>query len=158
MLLGKSGGQLLIAPGKMKWLGQRENDAQLSICLVEKLKSHGKTDYLKPFIYFIWRLVTLQYVVIFAILSHESAMGVPVSLYARQQKRHRCKEQIFALCGRRRGWDEFERISLKRVYYHKWNISSAQLRCIRQGAQGLFTGTTLRDAMGREMGGGFRWK
>ena len=27
---------------------------------------------------------------------------VTMTLYARQQKRHRCKEQTFALCGRRR--------------------------------------------------------
>ena len=30
---------------------------------------------------------------------------IMLSLYARQQKRHRCKEQTFGLCGRRRGWD-----------------------------------------------------
>ena len=35
MLLGKSGGQLLIAPKRMKWLGQRSNDAQLWMCLVK---------------------------------------------------------------------------------------------------------------------------
>ena len=28
------------------------------------------------------------------------------TLYARQQKRHRCKEQTFALYGRRQGWDD----------------------------------------------------
>ena len=28
-----------------------------------------------------------------------------MTLYARQQKRHRYKEQIFGLCRRRRGWD-----------------------------------------------------
>ena len=27
-------------------------------------------------------------------------------LYARQQKRHRYKEQTFGLCGRRQGWDD----------------------------------------------------
>jgi len=27
-------------------------------------------------------------------------------VYARQQKRHRCKEQTFGLSGRRRGWDD----------------------------------------------------
>ena len=27
-------------------------------------------------------------------------------LYARQQERHRCKEQTFGLCGRRGGWDD----------------------------------------------------
>ena len=31
---------------------------------------------------------------------------VMITLYARQQKRHRCIEQSFGLCGRGRGWDE----------------------------------------------------
>ena len=31
---------------------------------------------------------------------------VTMTLYARQQKRHRYKEQAFGLCGRRRGWDD----------------------------------------------------
>ena len=31
---------------------------------------------------------------------------VMMTLYARQQKRHRCKEQTFGLCGRRQGWDD----------------------------------------------------
>ena len=30
----------------------------------------------------------------------------PLPLYARQQKRHRCIEQSFGLCGRGRGWDD----------------------------------------------------
>ena len=30
---------------------------------------------------------------------------VTMTLYVRQQKRHRCKEQNFGLCGRRQGWD-----------------------------------------------------
>ena len=36
MLLGKSGRQLLIAPERMKQLGQSRNDAQLWVCLVVK--------------------------------------------------------------------------------------------------------------------------
>ena len=39
MLLGKSRGQLPIAPERMKQLDQSGNDAQLRICLVEKVKS-----------------------------------------------------------------------------------------------------------------------
>ena len=39
MLLGKSGGQLLIVPERMKWLGQIGNDTQLWMCLVLKVKS-----------------------------------------------------------------------------------------------------------------------
>ena len=30
---------------------------------------------------------------------------VMINLYARQQKRHRCIEQSFGLCGKGRGWD-----------------------------------------------------
>ena len=39
MLLGKSRGQLLIAPERMKWLGQNRNNTQLCMCLVVKVKS-----------------------------------------------------------------------------------------------------------------------
>ena len=31
-----------------------------------------------------------------------------ITLYVRQQKRHRCIEQSFGLCGRGRGWDVWE--------------------------------------------------
>ena len=32
---------------------------------------------------------------------------VTMTIYVRWQKRHRCKEQTFGLCGRRRrGWDD----------------------------------------------------
>ena len=31
---------------------------------------------------------------------------VTITLYVRQQKRHRCIEQSFVLCGRGRGWDD----------------------------------------------------
>ena len=31
---------------------------------------------------------------------------VTITLYARQKKRHRCIEQTFGLCGRRRGWND----------------------------------------------------
>ena len=52
------------------------------------------------------------------------------------------------------GW--FERVALKRVYYHMWNRSPVQVWCMRQGAQGWCTGMTQRDGMGREVGAGFR--
>ena len=38
-LLGKSGGQLLIAPERMKWLGQSRKDAELWMCTKVKVKS-----------------------------------------------------------------------------------------------------------------------
>ena len=79
---------------------------------------------------------------------------VMMTLYARQQKRHRCKEETFGLCRRRTGWDDS--IALKHVYYHMQNRSPVQVRCMRQGAQGWCTVMTLKDGMGREVGGGFR--
>ena len=44
----------------------------------------------------------------YSILTHiymEFKKMVTVTLYAEQKKRHRCTEQTFRLCGRRRGWD-----------------------------------------------------
>ena len=55
----------------------------------------------------------------YSMLTHiymELRMMVMMTLYMRQQKRHRCKEWTFGLCERRRGWDD-ERIALKHVYY-----------------------------------------
>ena len=53
------------------------------------------------------------------------------------------------------GW--FERIALKHVYWHMWNRSPVQLRCMRQGAQGWCTGMTLRDGMRGRWEGGSGW-
>ena len=51
------------------------------------------------------------------------------------------------------GW--FERVALKRVYYHMCSGSPVQVQCMRQGAHGWCTGMILGDGMGREVGGGF---
>ena len=53
------------------------------------------------------------------------------TLYAKQKKRHRCTEQTFGLCGRRRGWDVSREQHLN-VYYLGWNRSPAQVGCMRQ--------------------------
>ena len=50
------------------------------------------------------------------------------------------------------------KLASKHVYYHMWNRSPVQVQCMRQGAQGWCTGMTLRDGMGREVGGGFRMR
>ena len=39
-----------------------------------------------------------------------------ITLYAEQKKRHRCIEQSFRLCGRRRGWD-VSREQHRNIYY-----------------------------------------
>ena len=45
---------------------------------------------------------------------------VMITLYARQQKRHRCIEQSFGLCGRGRGWMIWENgIEIRIISYMK---------------------------------------
>ena len=80
-----------------------------------------------------------------------------MTLYARQQKRHKCKEQTFGVWKKARVG--FERQHWNMCYYHMWNKSPVQVRCMRQGTQGRSTGTILRDGMGREVGRQFRiWR
>ena len=44
MLLGKSGGPLLIAPERVRWLGRSGNDTQLWMCLVAKVNSNAVSN------------------------------------------------------------------------------------------------------------------
>ena len=76
---------------------------------------------------------------------------VMMTLYARQLKRHRYKEDFWTLWDKARvGW--FERIALKYVYYHMWNGSPVQVwhmnRAFKASALGLPWG----------MGWGGRWE
>ena len=50
----------------------------------------------------------------------------------------------------------FGRITLKHVKYHVRNELPVQVRCTILDAWGWCAGTTQRDGMGREEGGGFR--
>ena len=66
---------------------------------------------------------------------------------------HRCTEQTFGLCGRRRGWDV-----LRQQHWNKYIIKSETDHRPRLDAwdkcSGLVHGKTQRDWMGREVGGG----
>ena len=57
---------------------------------------------------------------------------VMITLYAKEKKRHRCTDQTFGLCGRRRGWDVSKEQHWNNVYYLGWNRSPAQVGCMRQ--------------------------
>ena len=50
----------------------------------------------------------------------------------------------------------FGRMAMKHVKYHVGNELPVQIRCMMLDACGWCTGTTQRDSMGREEGGGFR--
>ena len=80
---------------------------------------------------------------------------VMITLYARQQKRHRCIEQSFGLCGRGRGRRIWENgIETCIISYMKQVASPGSIRI--QDAWDWCNGMTQRDGMGREVGGGFR--
>ena len=53
---------------------------------------------------------------------------------------------------RRQGWDDF-REKHWNIYIIMWNRSPVQVRCMNQGAQGRYSGMTLRDGRG----GGSGW-
>ena len=80
---------------------------------------------------------------------------VTITLYARQQKRHRCIEQTFGLCGRAEGgmiWENgIETCILSRA---KQITSPGWMH--ETSARGWCTGKTQRDGIWREVGGGFR--
>ena len=72
-----------------------------------------------------------------------------------QQRRHGCKEQIFGLSGRGRGWDDLRE--------QHWNIRSTgctaenqcRVCCMKQGTYSQRPVTVWRDGVERELGRGF---
>ena len=80
---------------------------------------------------------------------------VMITLYTKQQKRHRYIEQSFGFCGRRREWDDLrDSIETCILLYVKQIASPGSMH--ETGCSGLVHWMTWRDGMGREMGGGFR--
>ena len=65
------------------WISSNEMD-EAGACYTEWSKSERKTP--------------IQYM--------EFRKMVTMTLFAREQKKHRCKEQTFGLCGRRQGWGD----------------------------------------------------
>ena len=69
---------------------------------------------------------------------------VTMTLYARQQKRHRCKEQTFGLFGRRQGWNDLREYHWN-MYITIWKIHDqckfdAWSRALKAGAQPMGMG------------------
>ena len=80
---------------------------------------------------------------------------MPITLYKTQQKRRRCIEQSLDSVGEGEGgmiWENGTETCI--ISYMKRIASPGSMH--ETGTQGWCTGTTLRDGMGREAGGGFR--
>ena len=75
-------------------LPQSPKDSSIHVCL---LTGTYYTEWGKP-----ERKTPIQYTNAYM----EFRKMATITLYARQQKRHRCIEQSFGLCGRGRGWDD----------------------------------------------------
>ena len=78
---------------------------------------------------------------------------VTITLYAKQKKRHRCTEQTFGLCGRRRGWDDSREQHQNSVLSRVKQITSPGWMH-ETSARAWCTGKTQRDRVEREVGGG----
>ena len=62
-----------------------------------------------------------------------------MTLYARQQKRHRCVERTFGLRGRGRGWDdlgEWHETCILSCKMNRQSMSDAGYRMLGAGARG----------------------
>ena len=91
----------------------------------------------------------------YSILMHiymEFRKMVTTTLYARQQKRHRYKEQTFGLCGRRRGWDDLRE--------EHWNMYINICEIDDQSKFDAWNRALKAGALGqpRGMGWGGRWE
>ena len=77
---------------------------------------------------------------------------VTMTLYVRQQKRHRCKEQTFRLCGRRWGWDDLRE--------YQWNMYIIICEIDHQSRFNAWDRVLRAGALGRpwRMGWGGRWE
>ena len=77
---------------------------------------------------------------------------VTMILYARQQKRHRCKEQTFGLCGRRGWWDDLRE--------QHWNMFITICEIDHQPKLHAWSRTLKASALGQPWGIGWggRWK
>ena len=78
---------------------------------------------------------------------------VMITLYAKQKKRHRCTEQTFGLCGRRRGWDVLRDQHRNMYIIYSEKITSPGWMH-ETSARAWCTGKTQRDWVEREVGGG----
>ena len=74
---------------------------------------------------------------------------VTITLYAKQKKRHRCTEQTFGLCGRRREWDVLKE---QHVSIVKQITSPGGMH--ETSAQAWCSGKTQRNWIEREVGVG----
>ena len=91
----------------------------------------------------------------YCILTHiymEFRKMVTMTLYARQQKRHRCIEQSFEICGRRRGWDDLRE--------QHWNMYIIICKIDRQSRFDAWDRVLRAGGLGWPwgMGWGGRWE
>ena len=82
---------------------------------------------------------------------------VMITLYARQQKRHRCIGQCFGLCGRGRGWDDLGEwhLNMYNIIYEASRQSRFDARYSMLGAGTLGQPRGMVQGGKREAGSGW---
>ena len=78
---------------------------------------------------------------------------VMITLYAKQKKRHRCIEQNFGLCGRRRGW-MFQENNIEKCILSRVKQITSPVWMHETSAWTWCTVKTQRDRVEWEVGGG----
>ena len=78
---------------------------------------------------------------------------VMITQYAKQKKRHRCTEQTFGLCGRRRG-GMFRENSIETSVLSRVKQITSPVWMHETSARAWCTGKTQRDGVEGEVGGG----
>ena len=81
---------------------------------------------------------------------------VPITLYAKQKKRHRCMEQVFGLCGRRWGWDDLRELH-RNIYIIKCETGRQSRLDARQVLRAGALGWPSGIGWGRRWEGGSGW-
>ena len=128
----------------MRWM-KLEPMIQSEVSQKEKHQYSILMHIYMEFIYlFIFKFYLFFYFLNFKIFNSYMRMMVMITLYARQQKKHRCIEQSFGLCGRGRGWDDLG----------EWHWNMYNTICETNHQSRFKAGYRMLGA--RDMGGGFR--
>ena len=100
----------LIHASNLHWLSVLHMVIYMFQCYLSNHSTLTLSHIVQKSVLYMGLFCCLAYGVIFTIFLYSMYMKfrkmVMMTLYVRQQKRCRYKEQIFGLCGRRRGWDD----------------------------------------------------